>query len=152
MRKLVIAFLCLAATAGQALSAGESLEYKVAVISAGRYVPQNDTSVARARDLLNSVAKRYHVTQEQAADMTAVVQRELAKSGVKVNPTEVLDGAMIYGAADDSQWKLELRTYLSSYAASRASGFSHHEAVRAVVALQVSIINAGGKAPSGKTY
>lgn len=127
-------------------AAEPTLAYKFAVLSAGKQINQQDTSVARADHLLDLAAKQYHITRDEAANMAINIADLAKKRNAQANPLEVLDGATIYGAADSRQWQKDKNTlaeFGALYVNNRTQvGMSHEIAVRALVALQTSIINA----------
>ena len=124
-----------------------TLEYKVAVLAAGGAIPGNDSSVLRARYLLDLASKQYGITQDEAADMALSAAERLKKEKVNGTLMDILEGVTIYGAVDGRQWKKDKQEYASfatAYVMSRVgSNLSHEESVRSVIALQSNAINLG---------
>ena len=116
----------------------EPLEYKVAIIDAGKYIPQTDSSVSRARGLLTTASKVYLVTPIQAADVAAKGKEIGGKSGISVSIAEILDGALV---SCDSVCSLDqLRDFVASYITIRqATGQTHHQAVHGLLALNIAV-------------
>lgn len=61
----------------------ESLEYKLAVINAGRYVSQDHITVARFRSLLQQLSNTFIENKPQISDMTVKAQELLRKEGIE---------------------------------------------------------------------
>lgn len=126
---LYVLFGTLSAHAGN-----DSLEYKTAVIDAGAYIPPTDTSVARAKMLLDGAAKAYRVTPMQAADVAAKGKELAGKSGIQVGMLDILDGALI---VCETRCSLDqLRDFVAYYVTIRQSSRqTHQQAVRGLLIL-----------------
>lgn len=133
--KRFVMISCLALSMLGQASAGDPLEYQVAVIEAGKYVAPTDSSVARAKALLLEVSKIYGISQTQAADIAAKIKSIVQKDGVNLSMLELFDWALI---ACEAKCTLDqYRDYLSLYASTRLSGAqTHHQAVHGLLILE----------------
>ncbi|MDP2786630.1 MAG: hypothetical protein Q8O79_00925 [Pseudomonadota bacterium] len=120
---------------GCANAASESLEYGMAVIDAGAYVPKTDTSVERAKSLLSAVSKVYRVNQQQAADMAAMGKNLANEKGLNATMAELLDWSLV--ACDVTCTKADLASFISLYIATRAeTRKTHHQTVHGLLILK----------------
>ena len=71
----------------------ESLEYKLAVVSAGGFVKEDDPSVARFRALLDSLEAKCTEGREKIADMAVKSQELLKDKGVDLTVLRVMQNA-----------------------------------------------------------
>jgi len=77
---------------GNIVNADYSIEYKLAVIDAGGFVPKDDLTVARFRSLLNQLSRTYVENKQQIADMTVTAQKLLRKDGVDESLLNIMEG------------------------------------------------------------
>jgi len=71
-----------------------SLEYQLALINVGRFVPEDDLSVAQFRYLLRTIESKTFNTQQEIADMTVLGQKLLrAEYGKEVKLLELMEAA-----------------------------------------------------------
>lgn len=69
------------------------VEYRLAVINAGSYVPEDDITVVRFRYLLEVLERKTTSSKEQISDMTcAAVQRLRNVYGVEVKLLDYMEG------------------------------------------------------------
>ncbi|MCK4600400.1 hypothetical protein KAU37_11380 [Candidatus Bipolaricaulota bacterium] len=70
------------------------LEYQLALINVGRFVPEDDLSVARFRYLLRTIESKTFNTQQEIADMTVQGQKLLREEyGKEVKLLELMEAA-----------------------------------------------------------
>ena len=107
-------------------TAGELLEYQLAIINAGRYVSKNHSSVARFRNLLNQLSGKYAESKQQIADMTVKAVNLMKKGGIEENPLRIMEGLsqLFY-----SRLNLKYTEFAAAYVTLRNSGKSHRNAV-----------------------
>ncbi len=89
-------------------------EYKLAVISKGGYVKENDITVKRFRYLLNSIQSITNDSDTDIGDMTVKTQQILRdKYGKKVNLLELMESARkILLRNNDMKYEVALATQI----------------------------------------
>jgi len=113
--------------------AGESLEYKLAVLNAGGFVPRNHITVARFRSLLNQLSDTYIEDNERIADMTITARDLLRKAGIEESLLNIMGGLnRLFSEPLGNQKYAE---YAASYVVLREKGYSHLEAIRGLKAI-----------------
>ncbi|MBF4991090.1 hypothetical protein [Methylophilus sp. QUAN] len=111
-----------------------SLEYKVASIDAGKFLPESDLSIARVNGLLNAAEEVYATPKQQVADFVVNAHEVAKQHGAAIGAAELLDFALI--ACDVKCTKDNLVDYLTRYTTVRiTSGQTHHQATHSVVIL-----------------
>lgn len=134
MKMAVVTIAMLMSLVAGALGAGEPMEYKVAVIDAGLYLPQTDSSVDRARRLLVAVSKIYGITPERAADMAAKVKQIAQKEGIGISVLDLFDWSLV--ACERTCTDRDLADFLAMYATARSkAGQTHHQTMRGLLLI-----------------
>jgi len=111
-----------------------SLEYKVASIDAGKFIPESDLSIARVKVLLAAAEDVYGTPKQQVADFVVNAHEVAKQQGAAVGVIDLLDFALI--ACDVKCTKDNLVDYLTRYTTVRiTSGQTHHQATHSVVIL-----------------
>lgn len=114
--------------------AAATLEQMAAEIDAGRRLPSDETSITRARHLLDEVSQCYKITPKDALGMATKFWNIAQKDGKRVDVLDMLDAALILcsdGADRDAF--VDMGTY---YLTSRVkAGQTHHQSVRGVLIL-----------------
>lgn len=129
----ILMALFLAAVTG-ARAANDPLEYQIAVIDAGKHIQKSDSSIERAKELLERTAKIYRITPIQAADVAAKGKEIAQKSGIKVGIAEILDGALIY--CDVTCSLDDMKNFVVFYLTARqTTNQTHHQAVHGILVL-----------------
>jgi hypothetical protein len=125
---------CLAAVAVLACfpihahGAGESIEYKLACINAGRQVRQDDITIARFRSLLRQLSSTFVENQQQIADMSVKGQQMLKQDGIAESLLNIMEGMnQLFSSKIENQKYAE---YISAYLTLRDKGQSHSEAIK----------------------
>jgi hypothetical protein len=73
---------------------GESLEYELAILNAGGYVPHDDPSVRVARRLLDRLQAKFPESRQDISDTTVWAQECLSKNGVEVGIFELMQAIL----------------------------------------------------------
>lgn len=134
--KVVIVFISLMLIVPVAIP-DESLEYKLAVINAGGYVPKDHITVARFRSLLRQLSETYVENRQQVADMTVMAQKMLRKEGIEENLLNIIEGLnQLFSKPVENQKYAE---YAAAYVTLREKGQSHSEAIRGLKAILESL-------------
>ncbi len=113
--------------------ASESLEYQLATLNAGTFVPKDHITVARFRSLLSQLSSTYVENKEQIGDMSYTSQQLLRKEGIEEKLLNVMEGMNQLFSTRDESW--EYLEYISAYVTLRKKGRSHSEAIRGLQAL-----------------
>lgn len=134
--KVALVFIGFMLTAPLSI-ADESLEYKLAVINAGGYVPKNHITVARFRSLLQQLSDTYVENRQQIADMTVTAQNLLRKEGIQENLLNIMEGMnQLFSKPVGNQKYAE---YAAAYVTLRGKGQSHSQAMRGLKAILESL-------------
>jgi hypothetical protein len=106
----------------------KTIEYQLAVVDAGGYVPDNDISVARFRSLLEQLSQAYGGSDQQIADQTVKAQELLKNRGVKESLLNIMTGMnKLFPIAKHNQHYAEV---LALYIGLRDKGESNEDAVK----------------------
>ncbi len=116
------------------------IEQKFIAVSSGHYVPAEDSSVLRARELIDRAAKSYGMPKELVADQAYATSKIGKESGVDVSAMEVLEGATL-AFVDNSG--MEFSKNCAAYLALRKSGMPHAEAMIGLKGMITSVVNLG---------
>ena len=98
-------------------SAAKPIEYKLAVINANGFVPDDDITVTRFRYLLDSLQQKSGYSRQQIGDMTVKAQ-ELIRSeyGKDVNLLDLMEEAnKVMSAGQNLEYKEALALMIVSY-------------------------------------
>ncbi len=102
-----------------------SLASKVAAVDAGSYKPETSMEVSRARTALKAASSACRDSEENIADMAAVVKNILKTEGTAVNIVELLEAIpQVLGEAKIDVFG-NCSRLLASYAAARKGGQNH---------------------------
>jgi len=113
--------------------AEESIEYKLAVIDAGTYVPKDDLSVARFKSLLRQLSDKFVESEQPIADMTVKGQSILREEGISEKMLNMMEGInQIFSSNIENQ---KYGEYLSLYAMLRIQGQNHDDAISGLQAV-----------------
>jgi hypothetical protein len=113
--------------------AGESLEYQLATINAGGYVPQDHITVARFRSLLSQLSFTFVENRQQIADMSVTAQQLLRQDGIDESLLNIMEGMnKLFPRNVGNQRYVR---YASAYVTLRAKGYSHSQAVGGLRAI-----------------
>ena len=105
-----------------------SVEYKLAVISAGTYIPEDHITVNRFRYLLGRICPVFKITKLKAGDMTVKCSQMLKEQmGIEETPLNIMEGMnkLISSKTKDQKYQ----DYLALYLALRNDGKTHEEAI-----------------------
>lgn len=117
--------------------ADEPIEYKLAVINAGGYVPKDHITVARFRSLLRQLSKTYVENRQQIADMTVMAQKMLRKEGLEESLLNIMEGLnQLFPTPVKNQKYAE---YAVAYVTLREKGQSHSQAIQGLIAILESL-------------
>jgi hypothetical protein len=110
-----------------------STEYKLASLNAGRYIPENDISVARFRSLLKQLSSTYIEDETKIADITVSAQSLLKNNGINESLINLMEGMnQLFTTKNDNQKYAE---YISAYCVFRNKGQSHYESIQTLQAM-----------------
>jgi hypothetical protein len=107
--------------------AGESLEYQLATINAGGYVPQDHITVARFRSLLSQLSSAFVENRQQIADMSITAQQLLRQDGIEESLLNIMEG--MNKLLSRNVGNRRYIRYASAYVTLRSKGYSHSQAV-----------------------
>ena len=131
------AFFLLILTGSLNTASAKSLEYKLAVLDAGRSVPKDHITVARFRSLLKQLSDTYVENRMEIADATVTAQNLLRKDGIKESLLDIMEGMnQLFSKPIKNQKYIE---YAAAYVTLRENGQSHSEAIRGLKALLKSM-------------
>ena len=117
--------------------ADDPIEYKLAVIDAGGYVPKDHISVARFRSLLNQLSKTYIENSQEIADISVIAQNLLRQDGINESIKNIMEGLnVLFSVPVENQKYAE---YAASYVTLRGKGYSHLEAINGLKAILKSM-------------
>jgi len=117
----------------------ESIEYELATIDAGGYVPHDDIRVARLKSLLQQLSQTYSGTPQQIGDQTVKAQEMLKDRGVQESLVDIMTGMnQIFTTANHKQ---DYAGALAMYVELRDKGESNSEAFKD---LQDLVAHLGG--------
>lgn len=118
---------------GTSSNENKTLEYKLAVIDAGRYVRDDDITVARFRTLLELLSEKFIEDRQQIADMTVKAQSILRDKGVSESLLSIMEG--INGVFYGDRGHQKYAEYVGAYVTLRIQGQTHDEAIRGLRAM-----------------
>src|SRR5512139_1396868 len=78
----------------------DTLEYKLATVAAGHPIEPTDTSVARAKLLLELVSKKYEMSPQQLADQVAMIGNLMKEKGLPYDLLDIMDASLIATSID----------------------------------------------------
>lgn len=139
MRQIFIVGMVFISVTLMALTAiaDEPIEYKLAVINAGGYVPKDHITVARFRSLLRQLSKTYVENRQQIADMTVMAQKMLRKEGIEESLLNIMEGMnQLFSTPIENQKYAE---YSAAYVTLREKGQSHLQAIQGLKAILESL-------------
>lgn len=111
----------------QAHAAGESIEYQLACINAGRRVAQDDITVARFRSLLRQLSHTFVEDPQQIADMSVKGLQMLKQDGISESLLNIMEGMnQLFSTKVANQKYAEL---IAAYLTLRDKGQSHTQAI-----------------------
>jgi hypothetical protein len=128
-RLLAFAFLILpfALSSIQTDAAGESIEYQLACINAGRRIAQDDITVARFRSLLGQLSDTFVENKQQIADMSIKGLQMLKQDGISESLLNIMEGMnQLFSTRVENQKYAE---YIAAYLTLRDKGQSHRQAI-----------------------
>jgi len=102
------------------------LEYKFAVVSVGKYIPENDPSVIHSKELLDRAANEYGEAPVAISDMSIAGANAGKEEGIDVTALEVLEAGAICHIGEGTP---EFAKVIALYLGVRKGGQSHTEAV-----------------------
>ena len=123
----LVALMICALVANSAHAAGESLEYKLATINAGRWIEQDDITVARFRSLLRQLSQTFVEGRQQIADISVKAQQIMKKNGISESLLTIMEG--MNQLVSSEVRNLNYAEYLSAYVVLRNKGESHAQAI-----------------------
>lgn len=113
--------------------ANDTLEYQLATINSGSYVPKDHVTVARFRSLLEQLSETFVENRQQIADMSVTARQLLKKNGIEESLINIMEGLnTIFSIRVDNQKYSE---YAAAYVTLRDKGQSHSEAVRGLTEI-----------------
>lgn len=116
-----------------AAHASEPLEYQLATLNAGGYVPKDHITVARFRSLLTQLSATYVENKQQIADMSFTAQQQMRKDGINESLLNIMEGMnQLFTVRIENQKYAE---YAAAYVTLRNSGQSHAQALGGLKAL-----------------
>jgi len=119
------------------VTAEDPIEYKLAIIDAGGYVPKDHITVTRFRSLLEQLSKTYVENNQQISDMTVTAQNLLLKKGINESLLNIMGGLnKLFSKPIENQKYAE---YAASYVTLRGNGYSHTEAIQGLKAVLESM-------------
>ena len=111
----------------QAHASGESIEYQLACVNAGRRVAQDDITVARFRSLLRQLSDTFVENQQQIADMSVKGLQMLKQDGISESLLNIMEGMnQLFSTKVENQKYAE---FISAYLTLRDKGQSHRQAI-----------------------
>ena len=108
-------------------AADDPVEYKLAVIEAGGYVPKEHITVARFRSLLKQLQAGYKENSERIANMTVWAQKSLREEGIKESLLNIMEGMNQILVRET---KKEYAQFVAAYVVLRTKGMKHEESVK----------------------
>lgn len=119
------------------------IEQQFIIASAGHYVPAEDPSVARAKELIDRASATYGLAKDQVADQAYTAYKIAREDGISVTAMEVLEAATLVHVKDSGG------TFASScamYITIRKSGTAHAEAMMGLKGLITTVKDMGDAA------
>lgn len=115
----------------------DPIEYQLAVIDAGDYVPRDHITVKRFRSLLKQLDATYVENRQQIGDMTVTAQRLLREEGIDEKLLNIMEGLnRLFSKPLENQKYAE---YSVMYITLREKGYSHGEAIDSLKAILESM-------------
>lgn len=123
---------------GEPAEAPVTLEHKLATVAAGHPVESSDTSVERARLLLDRVSEKYEMPPEQLADQASMLGNLLKTKGVQYNLLDIMDAALIATSTDPRFVRSSFSEFGATYITIRSGDLdmNHWMTVRSIVGIQ----------------
>ena len=106
----------------------EPLEYRLAVISTGGYVRENDAIIDRFRSLLDQLSQNYVEDPQQIANMSVIVRNQVKANGTDESLLNIMEGLNRLIWPQDSG-KRRYSEFAFAYAGLRNKGLTHGEAI-----------------------
>jgi len=109
---------------------GETIEYKLACIDAGRRVDQDDIKVARFRSILRQLSETFVEDRQQIADMSVKGQQMLKQEGISETLLNIMEGMnQLFSTTVANQKYAE---YITAYLTLREKGQPHEQAIKGI--------------------
>lgn len=113
--------------------AQETLEYQLAIIDAGKFLPKNHFTVTLFRSLLEDLSYTYVEDGQQIADMTVKSRQVLKEKGIYESLLKMMEGMnALFSKKIENQQYAE---YIAAYMTLRMDGHSHTDAVLGLDAI-----------------
>jgi hypothetical protein len=106
----------------------EPLEYRLAVISTGGNVRENDDIIARFHSLLDELSQNYVEDSQQIANMSVIVRDQIKANGIDESLLNIMEGINQLLWPQDST-KKRYSECVFAYVGLRKKGLSHMEAI-----------------------
>src|SRR5438270_4002800 len=126
MRHRTIYIIVLFASILLLAAADDPVEYKLAIIEAGGYVPKEHITVARFRSLLKQLQIGYKEDSERIANITVWAQNSLKKEGIKESLLNIMEGMNQILVRERRK---EYAQFVAAYVVLRTKGMKHDEAI-----------------------
>ena len=111
----------------------EPLEYRLAVISTGGFVREDDIIIERFRSILDQLSQNYAEDPQQIANMSVIVRDRMKATGVNESLLNIMEGLNQLLWPQDSG-KRRYSEFAFAYAGLRNKGLSHGEAIESLQA------------------
>lgn len=114
-------------------SESKSMEYMLACIDVGYYLPRNDTSIERFRALLQQLDVKFIEDENQIGDMSVSTKFLLRDDGIQESLLNIMEGMnqLFSGKSEDVKYA----EYTSLYMGMRKKEYSHDNAIKGLKML-----------------
>jgi hypothetical protein len=129
--KLILTVICCSLMFSQnAICSNKSIEYQLATINAGKFIPENHVTVARFRNLLEQMSAKFVENKQQIADYSVFAVTDLKKNGLVENLLNLMEdlNRLFYLKNQGVKYSETVALYLTS----REKGMTHQDAVQGI--------------------
>jgi len=114
-------------------SESESMEYMLACIDAGYYLPKDDDSIEKFKILLQQLDAKFIEDEKQIGDISVSTKFQLRDAGIQESLLNIMEGMsqLFSGTPEDMKYA----EYTSLYLGMRKKGYSHDNAVKGLKML-----------------
>lgn len=109
-------------------SESESMEYMLACIDAGYYVPRDDASVEKFRTLLHQLDEKFIENERQIGDTSVSTKFLLRDNGIQESLLNIMEGMnQLFSSKPEN---IKYAEYTSIYLGMRKKEYSHDNAIK----------------------
>jgi len=115
------------------LKDNESMEYMLASIDAGHYLPRDDASIEKFRILLRQLDEKFAEDEKQIGDISVSTKFQLRDAGIQESLLNIMEG--MNELFSGTQKDISYAEYATFYMGLRKKEYSHNNAIKGLKVL-----------------